>query len=416
MTRRVIKRFDELFLSLYLLITFIQPITRGRCYQVHEYTMCKGVDDQTGNPLDVGTNFKTTDTVAVLWVNLTDVHTIHIIRYEWYDPDGRLYHTFDYHTESPGEGQHFPWYMIYGTVLIKGYLPEYMYGTWRVKFYIDNEPTGSTTFQILNEFEETPPLNNDPVADINGPYTSVVGESISFSSSGSYDMDGEIGKYEWDFGDGSEPTSEKNPDYTYMEAGTYSVTLTVTDNMGAQDTISKSCTVTSRPSMTLSIEKIATLIPIIGALAGVVGWMARTRSEQRRRIVLFRELMQGVDEVYTRYKMNARTCEAELFRFKDQIIDEFKQSMITEENYNILVSRIEEYLREIKEEFENGRLRELRGKLDDKLRHMIEEGGVTEEGFKELEQLVNDEIGLTEGEKAEMREFLERCRQEHLKV
>ena len=140
--------------------------------------------------------------------------------------------------------------------------------------------------------------------------------------------------------------------YAYSAAGTYTVTLKVTDDDGASATYTTSCTV-SEPEATgtaWSIERIATLITIGGATVGVVGWMLRTRSERRRRAILYKELLQGVDGIYTRYKMNARQCEAELYRFKEQMINEFKQGMITEENYNVLDGRIEEYLAEIREE------------------------------------------------------------------
>jgi immune inhibitor A len=48
---------------------------------------------------------------------------------------------------------------------------------------------------------------------------------------GSEDDDGTIEFYEWDFGDGA-VSDEVNPAHVYSEAGTYQVTLTVTDNLG----------------------------------------------------------------------------------------------------------------------------------------------------------------------------------------
>ncbi len=62
--------------------------------------------------------------------------------------------------------------------------------------------------------------------------------SIQFSSSQSSDEDGTIVSYQWDFGDGA-TSSEPNPAYTYTQEGAREVTLTVTDNEGAQgrDTI-----------------------------------------------------------------------------------------------------------------------------------------------------------------------------------
>ena len=332
--------------------SIFHPIKGAYCFQVHEYKMCKDVDQESGLPLDVGSVFSITDDRAVIWLNFTDFHETHVIRYEWYDPDGRLYYTYDYNAEPPEEGR--PWFVCWGWVLIEGYLPAYFHGIWRVKFYIDNEFAGSTTFEILSEFEEPPPPNEDPVAEADGPYSGYVDESISFSSSGSHDPDGEIEGYDWDFGDGSEHSSVENPSHVYSAAGTYTVTLTVTDSLGAQNTDTASCTVTQKPGQFWSIERVATLITIGGAAVGAVGWATRTRSERRRRKILFKELMQGVDDVYTRFKMNARQCEAELLRLKDQVMEEFKQGMITEENYDVLERRIEEYLREIREELESG--------------------------------------------------------------
>lgn len=102
----------------------------------------------------------------------------------------------------------------------------------------------------------------------------------------------------------------------------------------------------------LSIERVATLITIGGAAIGAVGWMFRTRGIQRRRAILFRELMQGVEDTYNRFRTNAGQCEAELYRLKDRAIMEFKQGLITEENYGVLDGRIEEYIGRVKEENE----------------------------------------------------------------
>lgn len=77
--------------------------------------------------------------------------------------------------------------------------------------------------------------NNAPNAVIaNGPFSAVTGQSVSFSSAGSSDSDGSIASYSWNFGDGS-ASSAANPSHSYQNAGTYNVSLTVTDNDGASD-------------------------------------------------------------------------------------------------------------------------------------------------------------------------------------
>lgn len=82
-----------------------------------------------------------------------------------------------------------------------------------------------------------------PIAEANGPYTALTGETIAFSSNGSIDNDGSITSYLWEFGDGQTNT-QANPQYSYASAGSYNVTLTVTDNQGntAQDTATATIT------------------------------------------------------------------------------------------------------------------------------------------------------------------------------
>jgi PKD repeat protein len=80
---------------------------------------------------------------------------------------------------------------------------------------------------------ETP--NQPPVADVGGPYSGIVGSSITFDGSGSYDLDGAIISYEWDFDDG-EIGIGANTTHAYTATGSYTVTLTVTDDEGATDT------------------------------------------------------------------------------------------------------------------------------------------------------------------------------------
>jgi len=84
--------------------------------------------------------------------------------------------------------------------------------------------------------------NQYPVADAGGPYSANVGQAIVFDGSASYDPDGSIVSYHWDFGDGYTGSGVVIT-HSYVTGGTYTVTLTVTDNDGATDTDSTTATI-----------------------------------------------------------------------------------------------------------------------------------------------------------------------------
>jgi YD repeat-containing protein len=70
-----------------------------------------------------------------------------------------------------------------------------------------------------------------PVPVANGPYNGLTSEAIQFNSSGSADPDGSIVSYHWNFGD-STSANTANPSHTYAGGGSYTASLTVTDNSG----------------------------------------------------------------------------------------------------------------------------------------------------------------------------------------
>jgi hypothetical protein len=72
-----------------------------------------------------------------------------------------------------------------------------------------------------------------PVANPGGPYQVSTGAPIQFDGTGSYDPDGTIVSYAWNFGDGATGTGS-TPVHAYANVGRYTVTLTVTDNDGNQ--------------------------------------------------------------------------------------------------------------------------------------------------------------------------------------
>jgi len=93
----------------------------------------------------------------------------------------------------------------------------------------DNKgPTASATKTIIAKKS----LNQSPVASFTANLRiGVVPLEISFDASSSYDPDGNIISYAWDFKDGNTGSGE-TLNHTFSSIGSYKVELTVTDNKG----------------------------------------------------------------------------------------------------------------------------------------------------------------------------------------
>jgi PKD repeat protein len=112
---------------------------------------------------------------------------------------------------------------------------------------VNSEP--STTTADITE------VNDPPVADAGSNQTALVNKDVTFDGSESYDIDGSITAYEWEFGDGNNGT-DVTPTHVYEASGTYTVNLIVTDTGGLTDTDTTTVTVTEVPADTMHIASI----------------------------------------------------------------------------------------------------------------------------------------------------------------
>lgn len=79
--------------------------------------------------------------------------------------------------------------------------------------------------------------------------------SVTFNGSGSTDSDGTISSYAWNYGDGT-TASGSIATKTFNTAGTYTVTLTVTDNRGGKGTSSAVIQISASPAKILRVASI----------------------------------------------------------------------------------------------------------------------------------------------------------------
>jgi PKD repeat protein len=96
-------------------------------------------------------------------------------------------------------------------------------------------------------------INAPPVA-VPGPEQNIsLGEQAHFNGNNSYDVDGNIVSYAWDFGDGQFSVGQAAI-HTYLSSGEYTVTLTVTDNYGAQNSNTTTVYVDAIAEQVISVE------------------------------------------------------------------------------------------------------------------------------------------------------------------
>ncbi|MEA5117249.1 MAG: PKD domain-containing protein, partial [Propionicimonas sp.] len=121
-----------------------------------------------------------------------------------------------------------------------GVSPNHTYaapGTYTVKLTVTDNRGGTDTVSHAL----TVAANAKPTAS----FTSTAVElTASFDGSASSDPDGTVASYAWEFGDTQTGTGV-SPTHSYASSGTYTVTLTVTDDNGATDSVAKQITVTA---------------------------------------------------------------------------------------------------------------------------------------------------------------------------
>jgi RHS repeat-associated protein len=86
-----------------------------------------------------------------------------------------------------------------------------------------------------------------PLADFSfSPQTGVAPLTVSFDGSGSYEPNGSVAAYAWDFGDGQQATGAL-VSHTFTDSGHYTITLTVTGSRGKTGSKSSSLVVQRQP-------------------------------------------------------------------------------------------------------------------------------------------------------------------------
>ena len=115
-------------------------------------------------------------------------------------------------------------------------------GVYNVSLTVTNSTGGTSTYSEVIDVNAVPPVASFTYT----PENPTTADNITFDASASYDPDGNITAYDWDFGDGNTSSGEIVT-HRYSTAGSYTVNLTVTDDDGATNSTLKIINVNSPP-------------------------------------------------------------------------------------------------------------------------------------------------------------------------
>jgi PKD repeat protein len=172
---------------------------------------------------EAGGPYTGTTTVAVQFNGSGTDADGFIVRYSWDFGDG---------TRAPNGGPN----------------PIHLYaqaGSYPVALTVfDNNGLRGTDLSTATITTGTP--NQAPVARPGGPYSGTASSAVAFNGSTSSDADGTVAKFDWTWGDGqSSANAGATPSHVYASAGSYTVTLKVTDNQGATHQATAAVTITA---------------------------------------------------------------------------------------------------------------------------------------------------------------------------
>ncbi len=150
--------------------------------------------------------------------------TVHFDASLSYDPDGQIVrYDWDFGDGSFGTGK----------IIVHTYTRE---GSFQVRLLVtDDKGKTGLTIKVVEVLKP----NEPPVASFNfSPATGLYPLEVTFDGGSSYDPDGDIVRYEWDFGDGASG-SGRVVRHTFSSWGNFVVRLTVYDDRNASATTTR---------------------------------------------------------------------------------------------------------------------------------------------------------------------------------
>ena len=134
-------------------------------FRIAEMTLAKGVDDRStrGIPLNPTTTFTTEDPEVVSFIEYENLSGKRELRWEWYDPDGKLYTASDDYPIRSSRDKYIKEGSACHKISVKGAKAQSLPGEWNVRIYIDDFIAEKKYFRInqIQVAKKPPEISRD---------------------------------------------------------------------------------------------------------------------------------------------------------------------------------------------------------------------------------------------------------------
>jgi hypothetical protein len=106
--------------------------------------LCSNI--KNGQPIDHRTVFSKNDANVFIWINLRNVMSKHHIQFQWINPEGNQYVTYDQYSHHKILAKYLP---VWSYIHIQNNRDNIITGEWKVRVYIDNKKVLIENIEII---------------------------------------------------------------------------------------------------------------------------------------------------------------------------------------------------------------------------------------------------------------------------
>ncbi len=146
---------NSLFIILILCLILVscastQEVRRPPVFRVADITLSKAVEvrNTTAAPANPATVFSPKDPEAFAFLNLKNLWGVHTLKWDWIDPEGRVYYSTGNYAVQSGEGKYLKEVTAWHKLTIRGDKAAKLLGQWTVNVYVDKDLVAVRKFRI----------------------------------------------------------------------------------------------------------------------------------------------------------------------------------------------------------------------------------------------------------------------------